>query len=261
MDFMIGIAKSYVMSRKIYLTFPIVIMTNYGLRIKDALNEVMEYCLYDKMIRYEENPSEAAIRMGITFHNIEKSIKKGKQLYDTIDGKAVKTSISKDMIFDFYENSKTDFEIITLIAFAAIRTIIQKQSCVKITNEYLLGRMSGNNKKGEIADFIKPYTSRYQLDKIKTELQLNCALKLFGLRMRGYYVSFILSLNSLAMVAAEKNRRYKQKRLRMMKQEAALAAQEQLKKRYEAVGINWSKIVDSRLPTNSHDLQKEHHRV
>lgn len=83
------------------------------------------------------------------------------------------------MIFDFYKNHKTEFEIVVFLAFAAIRSILQKQPYTKITNEYLIGRMSGNSGKGEpVNPLLVKYTSRYRLDKIKNELQLSWGLTL-----------------------------------------------------------------------------------
>ncbi|MBK6936360.1 MAG: hypothetical protein IPH18_05365 [Chitinophagaceae bacterium] len=70
-------------------------------------------------------------------------------LYKSLPPKSPKTSINTEMIFDCYKNEKSEFEIVAFLAFAAIRSILQKQSYSKITNEYLIGRMSGNSGKGE----------------------------------------------------------------------------------------------------------------
>ena len=68
--------------------------------------------------------------------------------------------------------------------------------------------MSGKSKsKADIDPTLKPFTSRYQLDKIKQELQLNWGLKYYSMKTRGFYVSFTMSLTELAKIA-EKNHRH-----------------------------------------------------
>ena len=96
----------------------------------------------------------------------------GEMLYNSIPTNSPKTSILKDTLEEFWNIiNKTEFEIVVFIAFAAIRSILQRQPYTKITNEYLIGRMAGNSKAGEpIPDRLFKYNKRHQLDKIKMEL-------------------------------------------------------------------------------------------
>jgi len=90
--------------------------------------------------------------------------------------------------------------------------------------------MSGNSGKGEpINPLLTKYTSRYQLDKIKRELEINWGLKLYGNHTRGYYVSFELALDNLIMQAELKRKRYKEKQLRNRKNEALRMVNAELK--------------------------------
>ena len=173
---------------------------------------------------------EAGSFYGIKWGNKVSAFDKGKLLFESLPDKSPKTSISIAMIFDFYKNEKTEFEIITFLAFAAIRSILQKQPYIKITNDYLIGRMSGNSGKGEpINPLLTKYTSRYQLDKIKRELEINWGLKLYGNHTRGYYVSFELALDNLIMKAELKRKGYKEKQLRNRKNEALRMVNAELK--------------------------------
>ena len=89
-------------------------------------------------------------------------------------------------------------EVLMLSYIAAIKSIIQKQPYTKITNQYLISRMSGNSKQdGIISENIEKYSKRYWLDKIKEELQINWGLKLYAQQTRGFYLSFKMNEKDL----------------------------------------------------------------
>ena len=223
------------MSKPKYLTFPIVLLRNSLTNVGECIDNAFDYCLYDCSQRNDLTSEEAAEDLGIDFRKLIESFKNGKILFESLPDNSAKTSIRKDMLFDFYKNNKTDFEKLSFLAFAAIRSILQRQQYVRLTNKYLLSRMSGNNINDDISPFLKPYTKRYQLDKIKNELQLNWGLKMWAIRLRGFYVSFNLSILDLAKIAesrkAEKaNRIADLKAQKSNAREAALAEiKEQLK--------------------------------
>ena len=203
-----------------YLTFPIVIMKESLKDINNCISEAMAYCLYDNCQRSGCTPEQSANFFGIKYGNLQRSYKLGKTLDDSIPSKSPKTSINKEMMFDFLKNNKTEFEVVCFLAFAAIRSIIQRQPYAKITNDYLLGRMSGNAGKGaDINPSLKKYTTRYQLDKIKTELQLKWGLQLYARQTRGFYVSFKMPLKDLIRQAELRRNKHKEKELRRKKTE------------------------------------------
>jgi hypothetical protein len=208
-----------------YLTFPVVILKDSITNVRDCVNNAMYYCLYDYCKRNtgtkENLIKQAGNFYGITWGNKETAYEMGKRLYNSIPVKSAKTSINKKMIFDFYENDKTEFEIITFLAFAAIRSIIQQQPYKKVYKDSLIGRMSGNNGKvGEINPQLIKYSSRYQLDKIKKELELNWGLKLYGFHVRGFYVSFKMSLEDLIKQVELRRKKIREKELREKKSKA-----------------------------------------
>ncbi len=208
-----------------YLTFPVAILKDSLIDVSDCVSNAMNYCLYDYCQR-ETGSKDNLIDMagqfyGINWGNKSGAFNSGKKIYESLSARSPKTSINTTMIFDFYKNHKTEFEIVVFLAFAAIRSILQKQPYTKITNEYLIGRMSGNSGKGEpVNPLLVKYTSRYRLDKIKNELQLSWGLTLYGNHTRGFYVSFLLNHDELIMQAELKRKRYKEKLLRSKKSEA-----------------------------------------
>lgn len=209
-----------------YLTFPIAILKHTMTNIRETMDHVMCYCLFEKGRNYRPLAKRELMKLGadelkITFGNIGQAYDRGEAIWNSVPSKSPKVSITKKMVFDFYDNHKTEFEIVTFLAFAALKSIIQQQAYIKVTNDYLLGRMAGNAKRGELMpEWIKKYSSRYQLDKVKKELQLSWGLKLYSYHVRGFYVSFKLDLETLIYYAESKRKKFKEKQLAQQKKEA-----------------------------------------
>ncbi len=212
-----------------YITFPVILLKGGLIDIKEQLNSVLNYSLYATSTTMtgtqDERIEKARKELGIKFSDIDYSYRNGEVIFDSLPDRTPKTSITKKMIFDFYKNYKTEFEVVTFLAFAAIRYILKQQAYIKMPNDYLVGRMSGNNKQGEpICEELMKYNNRYQLDKIKKELQLNWGLKLYASHIRGSYVSFTMPLEKLIYQAELKRKNYKLKQLQQAKQDAKKAA-------------------------------------
>jgi len=210
------------MSEPKYLTFPIILFKNRLTDMQQGLSDAMYYCLYDKYLRlkgfnYNEPLKYAIIELNIPFTDPNEAFKNGKKIYQSIDEKAPKASISMDMLFNFYCNPKSDFEIHCFLAFCALKSIIQRQKYKKTNFNYLLSRMSGNSKKKEGIDpLLKRYESkkeRYQRNKLITELRLSWGLKYIAgnkdFKVRGFYASFTMQEKDLAVIALKGNRKYK----------------------------------------------------
>ena len=225
-----------------YLTFPVIILKDGIKDIKLVTNDAMFYCLYDycqgKKGTQAALIQEAEKELGINYGNKKAAYSRGEILYNSIPERSPKTSIRKEIIFDFYKEYKTEFEIITFLAFAALRSILQKQPYIKTTNDILIRRMAGNLKKEDPLpeEFIK-YNKEYWLKKIKLELQTvsnnlhkGWGLKLYACHTRGFYVTFRMSREELIMQAELRRKKYKEKELKRENEEARKAA---LNKIYE----------------------------
>jgi hypothetical protein len=150
-------------------------------------------------------------------------------LFDSIPEDSPKASIKRHLVSEYLEQSKSEFQIVCFLAFAAIKSIIQRQGVKKITKGYLLSRMAGYNGVSEtLPDWIKKYGVRHNMDKIKQELQLNWGLNLYGIHTRGFYVSFKMDLDELAIYAEKKKKSNKIKILKQKKQQARIKALEHL---------------------------------
>lgn len=218
-----------------YLTFPVWLLQNGLSDIRAVTDNIMNYCGYVNACK-ENGTEEARMKksgqnLGITWGNWEMVHASGKKLYENTPLRPPMTSINKDIVFDFYANRKTEFEIICFLAFAGIRSILQTKPYVKITNEYLLARMAGRNTTKDGAIFPKEFEkyildgvpNRYQMDKIKTELQNRWGLKLYARFTRGFYVSFEGKMKFEDLVfEVEKRRKSNIEKLRKEEQQQAV---------------------------------------
>ena len=182
------------------------------------MNNVMDYCVYAFVgsnfgkpeIYQASNVKAAAKYYGIILGNEKRSYENGKKLFSSIDFRYPKTSIKKEIIFDFYKNHKEEFEIVVFLAFAAIRSILQTKPYVRLTDAYLLNRMAGNAKIEDsepLPEYLNLYKSkRYHLDKVKKELRNNWGLKIYGYKTRGFFVSFQLIIDKLIFEVEKKRK-------------------------------------------------------
>lgn len=217
------------MSKPKYLTFPIALLKDSRHCIKQKIDGVFDYCLFDAMVRNGCGAEEAARTIGVKFGKIDRALKNGEMLHNSIPDNYPKTSISKSLIFDFYLNSKTEFEIDCFLCFAGIRSILQRKPFAKVVNSYILTRMAGNaGVNDELPEWISKYQQRYHLDKVKTELQLNWGLKIYSTHVRGNYVSFTLELKELVYHAELKRKKYREKQLNDQKKEAERLAKQSI---------------------------------
>lgn len=216
----------------VYLTFPMAIFKNGTSDIREDIHRAMEYCLYERtghknMGRTPAGAIKAAAEsLHINFVHPQESYGRGEKIARGLPAKSPKTSISKKMMFDFYDGTKSEFEIVTFLAFAALRSIIQRDPYKKITNWYLLCRMAGEAKRIDermpLPMWLVKYSQRYWLDRIKRELELNWGLKLYGYHCRGFYVSFAkdITIDKLAYEAEARKKKTREKLLVEAKKQA-----------------------------------------
>jgi len=227
------------MSSQVYLTFPIVLLNKATVDIRQTCSDIFNYCGFVEAKRIGENEpdtltelmEQASTELEIQWGDSLASYNAGQRLFNKIPPRSPMTSINHDIVFSYFENHKTDFEIVTFLAYAAIRSIIQTKPYVRITNDFLIARMAGyptissacnsvfsnDYKRNKIygkkilynvPPLIKNHSTRYRLDKIKSELQAHWGLKLYGgtkhFPVHGFYVSFKKSLKELVKIIEAK---------------------------------------------------------
>lgn len=224
---------------KRYFNFPIQLINGFLDNHYKCLKDIYHYAAYahsvkmyndHELIRVEKSSNYLGVKQE-TYNDV---LLNGKKLYNSIDIKSPKTGLSVAVWFDFYKNEKTEFEKVSLLAFLALKSILQNKSYCKVTNEYLLSRMNGNAKSSSFSllpESLKVYANEYQTKKIKRELSNNWGLITYSRYTRGFYVSFSMNLDSLVLQAEKRRLSNQSKELKSKEDEA-------VKKALYTLGIN-----------------------
>ncbi len=195
-----------------FFTFPVELLRGAFTNIAGVCSDAINYAVYSYCNAKDKTPDEAFEFFGIS-GNSDAAFTRGEVLYNSFD-RPVLVSVNKDVIFDFYKNPKTDFEIAVFCAFCGLRSIIGRKPFAKTNNGLLLARMFGYATAKEFEAlrhkpaYYKDYFSttqkvRYQLTEkiIKRELSLSWGLKYYSNHSKGFYVSFSLEFESLVLHA------------------------------------------------------------
>lgn len=198
-----------------YFNFPVELLAGFMDDSKAVLSNVCDYSIYEHFLKLcegtvDERMSSACHYFGITLSNSTKSRSNGRMLYDSIDRNSPKVGISLSIFWDYYNNNKDPFEKACLLAFLALKSIIQNKPYCKLENRFLWARMDGYrysiDEISQLSDSIKPFAKEYQTVKIKNALRDGWGLVTYSRYTRGFYISFTLTLDQL-VYEAEKRRK------------------------------------------------------
>lgn len=204
---------------KVFLNFPVSLLKPAFSSMRQVCDDIINYSCFKHSEILHGSPTKrmtdsAFNHYGIKLGNVSKSFERGKMLYQTTPEKTAMTGISKSLLFEYYQNDKTDFEIALLLSFLAIKSILGKKSYCRITTDYLLCRMAGYTSKSEITELpanLKIYLTRRKMDSLKIELRNSFGLKIYGRYTRGFFVSFELPIEQLIKEVEMKRKRYIEK--------------------------------------------------
>ena len=202
-----------------YFNFPVCLLSDIHLECSRVIDEIIDYALYKHTLKLEYGYGtnlmlSASKWFGVTLKNPEHNYYKGRNIYDSIPDNTPMTGIEINMLFDFYKNYKTDYEVTVLTAFLALKSILGTKPYCKTNKDLLLSRMSGNASIGEVSESYKVFYKRYHFDKLMTELQLNWYLIYYAYRVRGFYFSFDLELKQLIEICETKRPSFRAKNLK-----------------------------------------------
>jgi len=198
-----------------FFNIPVKLLEGMILDKSKVLNNIFNYavCAHASKLEFGNklNKFKDSLKFfGVTAGNNARSMESGELLLDSIPDDGAKVGLSLSLFWDFYKNEKTEFEIVQLLAFLAIKSIVKYKPYASITNAFMLARMDG---KGcsvkdytELSKEIFKYANEYQTKKIKRALSESWGLVTYSYRLHGFYVSFTLSLDELVLIA-EKNRK------------------------------------------------------
>ena len=226
-----------------FLTFPIEFLEDAFSDIQKVCDNILDYAIYVQSLKYEKNAESEfqALEKAAEFYEIELgnprySLSNGYSLYEEYGTKVAKASISKDIIFDFYRIKQPELKIAAFCAFCATKSILGAKTYCK-TNKFLIhARMFGYNSVSNIKEktswsvLENKYFKRYNFDKIIKELQYNWGMNMISNRCRGFYISYEIGLEELALISEKAKQKSKEQMLRLAKEEAIKKAMELVSK-------------------------------
>jgi hypothetical protein len=211
-----------------YFNFPIELLEGFMENKSNVLYNILCYAIYSHSIGLNFGSDIERIKASADFFNVKigniQGIKtNGKELLNRIDSKCPKVGINTKIYWDYRDNYKNDFEDVCLLAFLAIKSILNKKPYCKIDNRFLLARMDGKAKSCDfeaLSPSIRKFANEYQTKKIKYQLSDSWNLKTYSRYTRGFYVSFSLNINDLIYEAEKRRKSVKEKQSKLLQNEA-----------------------------------------
>lgn len=172
--------------------------------------------------------------------NLSNCLKAGKQIEKTIPENEPFPMINKNLLFEYRDHDKSEFDLMQLAAYISIRSILGKKSYCRTTQEMIICRAFGYASKkrlpGEMQPVIKELFSKYQkrhhIDRVKQHLELNWNILIYSNHIRGLYVALKnkITIDNLALIAETKKKKNQIAKLKDAKQEAKEKALQHLNK-------------------------------
>ncbi len=211
-----------------YFNFPVELLSDFINDSSKVLNNISDYAIYSHSLNLEygdelECMKASAKFFHVTLSNIRNTLKNGKKQFENIKQTGPKVGINFSIFWDYYKNEKSEFDKVCLLAFLAIKSILQTKPYCKIDNRFLLARMDGKAKSCDfesLSPSILKYANEYQTKKIKTRLSESWNLTTYSRYTRGFYVSFSLNLNDLVYEAEKRRKSVKEKQNRILQNDA-----------------------------------------
>lgn len=221
-----------------YFNFPIQMLQSFLIDDRKVLDNIVDYAIYENSLKLEYGSELEKIKSSSKYYAIalggyERILDNGKSLYDSLPINSPKVGLSISIFWDFYNNDKTEFDKICLLAFLGIKSIIGTKPYHKATNLFLWSRMDGKiksiNEIAELSKEVKKYANEYQTKKIKIALRNNWGLITYARHTRGFYVSFKITLKQLILEAEKRRISIKEKQYKEQEKEVLREVLEQLK--------------------------------
>jgi hypothetical protein len=213
-----------------YLNFPVQLLKGMLTYRRDVLNDILDYSVYAHSLNLNYNTRDERFTEALHYYAVipgskEKSYRNGRDLYDSIPINSPMTGITVKSFWEYFQNDKTDFEMICLLAFLALKSIIGHKARVKTNNLFWLSRMDGHVRSvslEELSPEIREYYTPYRMRKIKIELVNSWGLKTYSKNTRGFYVTFRsdITIDDLAYTAVMSTYRAKNEIQKITNREA-----------------------------------------
>ncbi len=144
--------------------------------------------------------------------DFEATAKRAKEIEDEMGEKEPMVMVNRDLAFEYRDNEKTEFELMTFAVNLGIRSILGTKPYCKTTKQMIFSRAFGFRNFEELQKnkprLFDKYFNRWQTDKLLNEIETGNwnILRYSSNRMRGLYVGYKrrISLEKLIMEVEKK---------------------------------------------------------
>ena len=196
-----------------YLNAPIQLYEGFLNNTRGCLQNIAAYALYVHLLKLEHGSQDEKNKAALKYYDIrstaaDKLINLGQELYDSIQPGSPMVGLKLSHWGEFLENDHSNFDKAVLLCYIALKSIICDRGYTKSVNNFMLARMDGktHNIKSldELSAEVRYYSTEYQLNKLKVALQKNWGLVYYAYYTRGFYYSFTMPIDSLALHVEKK---------------------------------------------------------
>ena len=225
------------MSNKKYFNFPICLLNGFMNNTEAVCNDIIWFVIYAYCQYYDTDEDTACRYFGLNADGAEIPNMYVSR-FSKIPQNIPYCGIDKEIIFEYKDSYKSDYDKAVLLAYLAIKSILGEKPYYKLTNQRIIyNRMAGIDDKSELLPKeIAYYCTRSRFDNIKLELKTKWKVAIYANHTRGMYISTKLDLVKLATIAEEKKlstRKWLQKSIEEFARKQAL---ETISAREEARG-------------------------
>ena len=220
-----------------FYNFPVCLLEGFMADSKKCLDNILDFATWN-YTKGELSEKEASEYFGVKYGNFAKCVETGRRIANGLDEKHPSpwTGINRDVFWQFFGSSRSDFDKAVLLAFLAFKSILGNKPWYKITNQnQIYYRMAGktlrptNGKTPKLPKEIAAFCTRYKFDQIKLELKEKWGLLIYANHTRGMYISTTqkMTLEELALVAERgklQRRKAAQRQAEQAAKEAAIRA-------------------------------------
>lgn len=192
---------------KKYINFPICLLKGIFEDKSKCLKDILYFHLYNYAlndttfdIKLYERFKRAADYFGFELFPIQKVYDKARELcYANTKEKQPFSSMTTDILRDFLYNDKSRDELVEMLGYLAIRSIVGERVYRRSTYDFIFSRMAGNSSLStDIGDILNKYNTRRKRENLKIALNLHWGVSLYSdNHLKGVYVSSVLSLEKL----------------------------------------------------------------
>lgn len=138
-----------------FCIFPVSLIRDAFTNVQLTVDRIFDYAVFKHTDKLEhgdelEKMKAAAHLFNIRFGHIESALENAKKLGNEFDLKTPQVMIGIDILWDFYKNRKTEFNIACFCAFCAIKSILGAKPFAKTNKRLVVARMFGKSGGNEV---------------------------------------------------------------------------------------------------------------